>query len=451
MNKKHIYFWGCQIPARFPSVEKATRMVLEKLGVRGEDVAGFTCCPEKALAQSLGDEVWLLTAARNLALAEQAGGQILVTPCNGCYATLSSAAHRLKSFPLLLKKINEDLSDAGLAYKGSIKVKHLVELLLDDPGPEELVRIAGASLKGMRLAVHYGCHLLRPGEARGFEDHQKPGRLEAMLSALGAECIDYKTKLLCCGESLGRGYDPQAALHSAKTKLLDLMELQVDAMVVACPACFLQYDMQQLLLKRQGENLHLPVIHISELIGLALGFSEKEMGLHLHKIKADSFLGAWRERQEQLKCFSGVVDLEAMQRCLGCRACETDCPAAQLVSGFIPHDIIAQALEGRIDELLSSALIWNCLECHTCKMLCPNKFGMEEVFTALKYLAVKNKTVPGNFQGMIDAFQSTGRLASPQASLRRRLSLPQPLKDGTDEWKALMDKVTSRKQTKEEK
>ncbi len=218
--KKYIYFWGCQIPARFPFMEKAARVILEKLGIMAEDISGFTCCPEKNMAQNMGDDIWLLTAIRNLALAETAGGEALITPCNGCYATFKSAAHKLSINPPLAIRINKVLQDSGLKYSGRMQVKHIIELLADDIGADVLSRKLSNPLWGMKIAVHYGCHLLRPGEGGGFENPHAPVKLEMLVNALGAGCVDYPSKLFCCGESLGRGCDPSQALDMARRKLL---------------------------------------------------------------------------------------------------------------------------------------------------------------------------------------------------------------------------------------
>jgi CoB--CoM heterodisulfide reductase subunit B len=438
--KKYIYFWGCQVPARFPFIEKATRLALEILGIDAQDAASFTCCPERYMAQSMGEEVWLLTAIRNLALAETAGGDVLITPCNGCYASFRSAARQVRINTLLGIQLNQTLKRHNLGYYGRIKVRHILELLAEDIGGDTLSRKLKAPLWGMKIAVHYGCHLLRPGEAAGFDDPQYPTKFEALIRALGATSLDYPSKLLCCGESLGRGTKPKQALDLARRKLLELQELGADAICVACPACFLQYDTQQFLMRRQGDEFNIPVFHYSELLGLSLGLEPKELGFGMHRIKTDEFLDTWRERCQHLALIEEYFDLEALKRCHQCKACENDCPAALNLPDFSPQEIIGQVLEGRLEELLSLPAIWNCVECHTCGELCPQKFGMEQVFTTLKQLAVSQNMVPDTLKSMLDSFKTTGGLGQPQATLRKRLNLPQAKANGLEEWKRFLEK-----------
>jgi CoB--CoM heterodisulfide reductase subunit B len=439
--KKYIYFWGCQVPARFPFIEKATRFVLEALGIEAEDLAGFTCCPERYMAQSLGTQTWLLTAARNLALAESAGGDVLITPCNGCYATFRSVARELEINPPLKTKLNQALAENNLGYDGRLKVRHIIELLADDIGADVLNRKLVAPLEGMKIAVHYGCHLLRPGEAVGFENPEHPAKFELLVRALGADCLDYPSKLLCCGESLGRGSQPDQAQNLARVKLLELYELGADAICVACPACFLQYDTQQFLMQRQGDVFNIPVFHYTELLGLGLGFEPDELGLNMHRIKPDEFLVNWREGCRSLELIREHFDLQALKRCHQCRACENDCPAALNVPKFEPQEIIGKVLAGKLEELLSLPEIWNCVECHTCRELCPQKFGMEQVFSILKHLAVSQNLTPDTLKNMMQSFNSTAMLGQPQATLRKRLKLPEAKPSGVAEWKAFLEKT----------
>jgi heterodisulfide reductase subunit C len=245
---------------------------------------------------------------------------------------------------------------------------------------------------------------------------------------------------MCCGESLGRGNQPQQAQDLARRKLLELHELGADAICVACPACFLQYDTQQFLMQRQGDGFNIPILHYTELLGLALGFAPAELGLNMHRIKADSFLNTWAEHQRSLALIEEHFNLAALERCHKCRACENDCPAALNMPSFEPQEIIGQILAGKLPELLSLPDIWNCLECHTCVELCPQRFGMEQVFTILKQLAVSPNMVPDTLKSMQDSFSATARLGQPQVTLRRRLKLPQAPASGVEEWKDFLEK-----------
>ena len=130
--KKLFYFWGCQIPARLPFLEKSIRLMMRQMGQSVEDLPGFTCCPERTLLKSLGSDVWELTAVRNLANAERADPEaILITPCNGCSSTLKTVAIELKNDPARHEAFNNRLSGVKLTYRGSARIVHHVEFLHD--------------------------------------------------------------------------------------------------------------------------------------------------------------------------------------------------------------------------------------------------------------------------------------------------------------------------------
>jgi len=437
-KKKYIVFWGCQIPSRFPYIEKAARFAFPRLGLEVADLSGFTCCPESWMAQNLPGKTWLLTALRNLALVEQAGADGILTPCNGCYATFKSALHHFILQPELQAEVRERLSRIGLSFQGRVVAKHLIEVLYEEISPDSISFKASGALRGMRLAAHPGCHMLRPGEGVSFDHPFAPFKLEALISALGAQVVDYPSKLLCCGESLNRGTQPKQSLNLVRSKLLELAKLGVDGLVVTCPACFLQFDMQQFILQRQGDGFGIPVFHYAEILALALGGEAADLGLKMHRIKPDKFLADWAERRKRLAEVARLVDLAAVERCYACGACEEDCPARQNVAGFSPREVVRRVLLGEIEALLSAAEIWHCLECHTCVELCPNRFGMEKVFAALRKLAVERGFAPDTVRGMMEMFSSSGRLTQVQKGTRKKLGLPELAEEDYKDWKELL-------------
>jgi heterodisulfide reductase subunit B len=242
-------FWGCTIPARFPFVEKATRVALRSLGVEPIDVPGFTCCPETTLVKAADEEVYYLTAARNLAIAE-AQGLPLLTPCNGCYSTFKSVLSDLKVDWRMRQSINRRLTAAGTPLRGDVDVWHLVEWLSEDLGPAALSTRIVKPLWGMKLAVHYGCHLLRPSPAVRWDSPTAPTKFEQVVRALGATVVDYPTRMDCCGNALDRVGERRASLDMLARKLTDVAERGADALVVSCPSCFLQFDLNKATILR---------------------------------------------------------------------------------------------------------------------------------------------------------------------------------------------------------
>jgi heterodisulfide reductase subunit B len=269
--KRFSVFWGCVIPARFPFIEKSVRLVLDDLGAQVAPVDGYTCCPEGTLIKAVDEDAYYIAAARNLALAERASLPI-VTPCNGCYSTFKSAEAELRSDWRRRERINGLLAGSGLELNGGPPVKHLAEWLYDEVGPAAIAKRVTKPLWGLRLAVHYGCHLLRPSPAVRWDSSTQPTKLEELVRALGATVVDYQTKMDCCGGALDRVGEREGALEFCRRKLTDLAENQVDALVVVCPSCFQQFDLNQAALQRQRESFEMPVLYYSELYALAHGY-----------------------------------------------------------------------------------------------------------------------------------------------------------------------------------
>ncbi|MDN5293668.1 MAG: heterodisulfide reductase subunit [Eubacteriales bacterium] len=434
----YAVFWGCQIPARLPFMEKSTRLVLDALGIDYVDLEGFTCCPEKSLVKNYSEMRWLLTAARNLAVAERAGRDLLVV-CNGCYGTLRAAANRLTTEKELRDLVNEKLATIGLTYTGRQRVRHLIEVFHDEVGPAAIKSRVTKPLTGMRIAVHYGCHMLRPSSAIHFDDPLKPSKFDALVTALGAESIDYHTKMMCCGGALSHVGDEADAMALTRKKLLELMKRQADAMVLVCPACFMQYDQKQYLAQRKGEKIHLPVFTFPELLGLALGIDPAELGLDYHRVDTTDFFRTWEKHLADYELVKRHIDLNAVRRCYECGACVSDCPVAEIKERFDPNRLIGMLLDGRVNELLNSKEIWYCVECHTCYEMCPQKFGMEKVFATLKHLAMERGLMPPSIKGGVDMFLRTGRLGAPDDRTRKKLGLGQLPPDGGEELKRLLE------------
>ena len=215
-------FWGCTIPARFPFIEKATRVALDDLGAIVHELEGHTCCPEGTLVKANAPRAFYAAAARNLALVERAGLDV-VTPCNGCYSTFKEAQNHLATHRRERDEINRLLSAEDLTYEGDLRVWHLAEWLADDIGAGPVASRTVRSLGGLRLAVHYGCHLLRPQPAVRWDDPINPTKVEALVTALGGRVIDYTPKMQCGGGALDRvGERYSSVAFRRRKRLLDV-------------------------------------------------------------------------------------------------------------------------------------------------------------------------------------------------------------------------------------
>src|SRR3972149_11803726 len=433
---EYTLFLGCIIPARFPFMEKSTRLVLSELGCILHDLEGATCCPTKSIIRPMGDQAWYIAAARNLALAERAEHDLLV-PCNGCYSTLKTVEVDMKINPHLQEKVNAILSSAGLEYRGTIEVKHLVEVFHDEIGISRIKQQIIKPFDGMKIAAHTGCHMLRPSSSIFFDDPNKPKKFDALIEALGAKSIDYETKMLCCGGNLNAADEPDEASAMARMKLLEVTK-KADALALTCPSCFMQYDSRQYLLQKSGEKLNVPILFYPELLGLAMGFTTQELGMEMHRIDAAEFLSKWDSRYNYLKELKEVFDLASLRKCYECGACVNDCPVVKINPEFNPNEIIGQILSGGLNAVIESHDIWRCVDCYTCYELCPQKMGMNKIFDKLKHIAIEKGKGPKGLRASIEMFKKEGRLGEP-TSVRKKLKLPEPPKSGGEELKKLLD------------
>ena len=437
----YTLFLGCVIPARFPFMEKSTRLVLTKLGCVLHDLEGSTCCPTKSLIKPAGEMAFYVTAARNLALAERAGHDLLI-PCNGCYSTLKSVEVELRINQKLRADVNEILSKADLEYRGTIEAKHIVEVLHDEIGITKIKQQIIKPFDGMKIAAHCGCHMLRPSSSIFFDDPNKPKKFDALIEALGAKSIEYETKMLCCGGNLNSADEPEEATAMARMKLLEVTK-KADAISLTCPSCFMQYDSRQYLMQKAGEKINVPILYYPELMGLAMGFSTQELGMDMHRIDAADFLSKWDSKYNYLKILKGVFDLNSLRKCYECGACVNDCPVVKIKPDFNPNEILGRLLAGELDAVIESHSIWQCVDCYTCYELCPQKMGMNKIFDKLKHIAIEKGKVPQGFNASIEMFKKEGRLGEP-SSVRKKLKLPEPPKCGAEELRRLLDHISEK-------
>lgn len=431
-------FWGCTVPVRLPFAEKATRLVLADLGWQVVEPSGFTCCPETQLVKTADEIAYYATAARNLAVAHEYAST-LITPCSGCYSTFRQTAFRLCSDRALRNRVEEILATTNRGTFAVPKIWHLAEWLCDELGPDVLKRRVTRPLSGMRLAVHYGCHLLRPTPAVGWDSPVEPSKLERLVQALGAVVVDYPSKMECCGSSLERAEGRGASRPLLDRKLGDLRQEQVDALVVACPACFLQFDLNQAAgspgAAAQGGGI--PVFYLAELVALALGHPPAELGLEMHRVPVAEFIERWTQNLARRAQLAGCFDLPALETCVSCKACDADCPAA-LSDGFVPSRIIERLLAGELEKIVTGPEPWRCLECMTCLERCHSRLGMAWIFERLKEMARERGYLPSSLRAGYQSFLSTGVLGAPRTPVREKLGLPPLPSTGGSELREML-------------
>ncbi|MFW9991436.1 MAG: CoB--CoM heterodisulfide reductase iron-sulfur subunit B family protein [Candidatus Odinarchaeota archaeon] len=275
-------FLGCTIPYRFPFMESAARRVMEHLGIEYGDIPEFSCCPDPVGIQSIHKKTWLALAARNLALAEQQGYEIVMTLCNGCFESLKVANHELQD-PKIREDVNEINKTVDRQYNATVKVKHFHEFLFDDIGVKRL-REKVTNPLNFKIATHSGCHMLRPYEILQVDDPEFPTELDQLAEVTGVESVPYLRKNACCGAGI-RGLDEKDSFSMTHTKIKNMKKAGAQALVLECPTCLGQFDAGQRVIKKiHGDDFDLPVIYLPELFAIAMGIDVSD-GLKLHAVK----------------------------------------------------------------------------------------------------------------------------------------------------------------------
>jgi len=291
-----LFFLGCLIPYRLSSYEVSARKALGRLGVKLVEMKDSNCCgfPMAPVDYDLA----LSLAARDLCLAEKQGLNIL-TLCNGCFGTLNEANGALKEDKVLRDRINGYLKEVGMEFGGTVEVKHLVHVLSEDIGVEKLKAVVKNPLEGLRVAQHTGCHLIRPAKHIGHSDNpEDPRTLKDLIGLTGAECLDYVDETECCGNTV-IGVNEEVPFLIAKEKLDHVKAVGAQALVTVCPSCHMMYDFNQPRIERAfSSKIGLPVLHYTQLLGLAMGFAPEELGLDELRVKPTELLSAIAEKED---------------------------------------------------------------------------------------------------------------------------------------------------------
>jgi heterodisulfide reductase subunit B len=287
MSSKFLMFLGCAVPYRVSAYEISSRRVLQKLGVELVEMPEFNCCGLPL--DPVSHETMLILAARNLALAEKQGLNIL-TLCPGCAGTLKKVNTMLKKDKELKEQINGHLKEAGLEFRGTVETKHILRLLMEDVGLEKIKSMVVKPLTMLNVAEHVGCHLLRPKEYIGFDDPEDPQTLKTLIEATGATCLDYMDETECCGAP-SVGVSDQVALQLARDKLNHIKMVDAQALITICPFCHIMFDTNELRIERMfSETYGIPVLHYPQLLGLAMGMTPEELAFNDLRVDTSKIL-----------------------------------------------------------------------------------------------------------------------------------------------------------------
>lgn len=278
---KVAVYWGCKIPTAQYAYEMSLRQVFPHFGIELVDFKGASCCGGPV--RSINTSAAMYLSARNLAIAGQTGLGDLLVPCSECHFMLSETKHRIANDEEMREKIEELLREEGLTYSDNVKIWHVVDLLHDVVGLDIIKAKVKKPLKGLKIAVHPGCQIIRSSKIGRVDSAENPKKLDALVEAVGAETLDYSEKLDCCGAALLYSHE-DAALSLAGSKLKAVQDYGVDGFVDTCPCCHIMYDTRQKEAATTiGVKLSLSVLYYTQLLGLALEIEQEKLGLHLNQ------------------------------------------------------------------------------------------------------------------------------------------------------------------------
>jgi heterodisulfide reductase subunit B len=276
----YAYFPGCSLDRNAAAYHESIMAVAEALDLHLNELDDWNCCgATEYIALELLPAYALIS--RNLALAanQSQDDKQMIAPCSACYLNLSKADRYLVESPRLAEKVNLALAAGGLHYEpGSIRVRHLLEVIINDVGHEEIAQSVTRPLYELKVAPYYGCLLARPDLNGAFDNHEYPMVLDRLLQQLGAEVVDFPLKAHCCGGHMTQISEP-VALELIRRLLKNAADYEADVIATLCPMCQLNLDAyQEDVNKYFKTDFNIPVLYFTQLMGLAFGIDAKRLG-----------------------------------------------------------------------------------------------------------------------------------------------------------------------------
>ncbi len=282
---KFAYYPGCVAQESGKELDLATRWVCRALGIELVEFPSFSCCGS-GFVDEANEVLNVAINARNLAIAERAGLSLL-TICSTCQGMLTLANHRMTD-PKVRARVDGALKPLGIEYRGTVRVTHLLRVLVEEVGLPAIRAKVRRPLAGLKVGAFYGCHLLRPTDEMGGEDGEEPHSFEDLLSAIGADPVYYRGRVMCCGFPV-QFVKEATASRIAGRQIQDAKAHGAHAMATPCPLCHITLDAyQNKAEKAVGARLDMPVFHLPQLVGLALGATPEELGLSRHLVPTEA-------------------------------------------------------------------------------------------------------------------------------------------------------------------
>ncbi|MES0491102.1 MAG: CoB--CoM heterodisulfide reductase iron-sulfur subunit B family protein [Leptospirales bacterium] len=280
---KYAYYLSCVNESMTKEIDQSINLWKNDLDIELVPLTEGTCCGGSNLEYVSPDHA-LAVNGRNIALAEKLGLD-MVSACNTCLLGLRHAKHILDTQPEKKEMVNEALKEEGLEYKGTSEVKHLLWVINEDVGLEKLASLVKNPLTGVRVAPFYGCHILRPSELFGKDDPDQPSSLHDLIKTLGGTVVDFESQNKCCGFHTLIVAEKES-VKIVGNVLTDAIDSTADFIVTPCPLCHTALDSyQDMGLKAANKTGKMPIIHLSQLVGMALGYTEKQLGVNKHAVR----------------------------------------------------------------------------------------------------------------------------------------------------------------------
>lgn len=297
MAVRYALYPGCAARGATPELYQSTMAIIGRLGIEVTELAAATCCGAGVVGEG-EPEAALALNARTFAQAEQLGLDVM-TICGTCQGVMAAANKRLKTDAGLLERINRLLAPEGLAYRGSIQVKHLLWIVVREVGLQRLAGELRVPLSDFRIAPFYGCYILRPSWDLGFDDPENPTSLEKVIRAVKGEPVAYAGRTKCCGFPIILEKEA-IAMAMAGANMKEAQDHGADFMVTPCPLCHMSLDIYQ---ERAGQAvntpLSLPILHLPQLLGLAMGVPAKDLGVQRHLVSVESIVRITEAKRHQ--------------------------------------------------------------------------------------------------------------------------------------------------------
>jgi len=286
---KYAYFPGCTIHSSAREYQISCDAVSKVLGVELIEIPEWNCCGSVDAVYACNPVLSVSLATRNLALAEKMKMDI-VTLCSACFLTLSRVNRMLNKDVKLKGQINDVLNEIGLNYNGEVKVRHYLDVLINEVGLQKISENVKIPLKGLKVAPYYGCMLVRTPEIANFDAREHPTSIDKIIETVGATNVDYPDKTRCCGASLMVTKE-KIAMEMTKNLLLDAKNVGANCIVTPCPMCHFNLDARQKDIESTFHiDISLPVLHITQVIGLSFGLNPDELGLKMNCVSPAKLL-----------------------------------------------------------------------------------------------------------------------------------------------------------------